>query len=281
VWALSQDIGERNLDRPEALEHAARYVERTLREAGYGPVPQPYQVAGQTVRNIEAVLPGETPESVLVGAHYDTAWGTPGANDNATGVAALLEIARNLAGRRFPRTVRFVAFVNEEPPYFQTPAMGSRVYAQRARERREPIAAMFSLETIGYYADEPGSQRYPFPLQFFYPDKGNFLAFVGNLASRALVAEAAAHFRRATDFPVERAVLPAWFPAVDLSDHGSFWEQGFPAVLVTDTAMFRYPWYHSPGDTPDRLHFSRLAAVVSGLTAVVAGIAGGDPDQVP
>ncbi|MBI5016077.1 MAG: M20/M25/M40 family metallo-hydrolase [Deltaproteobacteria bacterium] len=278
VRVLAQEIGERHTGRPEALARAAAYVENALAGFGYRLAAQEYRAAGVAVRNVEAEVrgAGRAEEVVLVGAHYDSAWGTPGADDNGTGVAALLEIARAFArARRTPAcTVRFVGFVNEEPPFFQTPLMGSRVYARRCRERGERVVAMLCLETIGYYSDAPGSQRYPFPLQLLYPDTGNFLGFVGNLSSGRIAREAARRFRDASGFPAELAIVPAWFPGVDLSDHWSFWQEGYPAVLVTDTAPFRSPFYHTAGDMPDRVDFDRLARVTVGLAGAVVGLAG-------
>lgn len=188
-------------------------------------------------------------------------------------MAALLCLARQLAGARPGRTLRFVLFANEEPPFFLGEDMGSRVYARRARARGERIAAMLSLETIGYYSDQPGSQRYPPLVGRFYPDTGNFLAFVGNVRSRALVQEALAAFRRGTSLPAEGAALPGWLPGVGWSDHWSFWREGWPALMVTDTAPYRYPWYHTDGDTLERLDLERLAQAVEGLASVVARIA--------
>jgi Zn-dependent M28 family amino/carboxypeptidase len=275
VRALAGEIGERHVGRPEALERAASYVEEAFASLGYRPEAQVYRARQAEVRNVEAEARGASRpgEIVVVGAHYDSAWGTPGANDNGSGVAALLEIARLLAGRTLGRTVRFVAFVNEEMPFFQTPLMGSRVYARRCRDRGERVVAMLSLETIGYYSDAPGSQRYPFPFNLFYPDTGNFLGFVGNLASRRAASQAARGFREASGFPAELAVAPAWFPGVDRSDHLSFWQEGYPAVLVTDTAPFRYPFYHTVDDTPDKVDFDRLARVAAGLAEAVKRLA--------
>ncbi len=210
---------------------------------------------------------------MVVGAHYDSVAGTRGANDNASGTAAVLEVARLLAGRDLARTVRFVAFVNEEPPYFKTEQMGSRVYARRSRERGERIVAMLSIETIGYYRDEPGTQKYPFPFSLFYPAEGNFIGFVGNLGSRSLVRRCVGSFRSHAAFPSEGAALPGWITGVDWSDHWSFWKEGYAAVMVTDTAPFRYPWYHDSADTADRLDYERTARVVAGIARVVADLA--------
>src|SRR5207245_1069215 len=177
---------------------------------------------------------------ILIGAHYDSVIGSPGANDNATGIAALLELSRLAAATDLGKTVRFVAFVNEEPPQFQTALMGSRVYARQARARGDRIRAMLSLETLGYYSEAPGSQAFPFPsalYRLFYPDRGNFILFVSNFGSRPLLRQAVDSFRAQSDFPVEAIATFEWVPGGDWSDHGSFWAQGCPARMVTDTAL--------------------------------------------
>lgn len=274
---LAGMIGERNLAAYHGLAAAVAFIVAAFEEAGHAVQYQDYMVGGQPCSNLEVELRGyERPdEIVLIGAHYDSVRGCRGANDNATGVAALLALARAFAGRRTRRTLRFVAFVNEEPPYFQTPAMGSFVYARRCRERQERIVAMLSLETIGYFADAPGSQVYPFPFKFFYPSQGNFIAFIGNLQSRRLVRRVIASFRRTSQFPSEGAALPASVPGVGWSDQWAFWRHGYPGLMVTDTAIFRYPYYHTPGDTPDKLDYGRLARVVAGLEPAIADLVDG------
>jgi Zn-dependent M28 family amino/carboxypeptidase len=177
----------------------------------------------------------------------------------------VLELARAAREWRPARTWRFVLFVNEEPPFYKTGQMGSRVHASRARARGERIVAMYSLETIGWYSDAPGSQKYPFPFSWFYPDRGDFLAFVGNLPSRGLLHATIAAFRTHAQFPSDGLAAPAFIPGVDWSDHGSFWEAGYPALMVTDTAPYRYPHYHTAQDTPDKVDYERLAHVVRGL----------------
>jgi hypothetical protein len=276
VTTLAGRIGERNLFRYPALLRAAQYIEESFATAGHVPRSQEYRVQDRLVRNIEVELAGREPDAgiVVVGAHYDSVRGSPGANDNATGVAAVLELARTLRGRSLERSVRLVAFVNEEPPFYYTDAMGSVRYAARAARRGEEIVAMLSLETIGYFSDERGSQRYPFPLSFFYPDRGNFIGFVGNLRSRALVRRVTADFREHASFPSEGLAAPGWLTGVGWSDHWSFWQAGFPAIMVTDTALFRYTQYHSPADRPNVVDYERLARVVDGLTPVVAELAG-------
>ncbi len=270
---------EHNLWHIEALEAAARYIEDALAGFGYTPSAQRFTTNGVAVRNIEVEVAGgaRAGEIVIVGAHYDSVQGATGANDNGSGVAAVLELARLARTTKPARTLRFVLFVNEEPPFFKSGEMGSRKYARRARERGENIVAMFSLETIGYYSDEPGSQHYPPPIGLFYPATGNFIAFVSNLGSRGLLHEVVASFRRHAQFPSEGLAAPAFIPGVDWSDHWSFWQEGYPALMVTDTAPYRYPYYHTAADTPDKVDYDRLARVVSGLRATLLDLAGG-PD---
>lgn len=277
VRTIALDIGERHSGRYDALAGAADFIEEELERAGHEARRQSYAIGGQSYDNVEVELPGtERPrEVVVVGAHYDSEWGTPGANDNGTGVAALLALARRLRDARPRRTLRLVAFVNEEMPHFRDGTMGSGVYARRCRDRREQITAMLSLETIGYFSDEPGSQRYPFPLGALYPDRGDFIGFIGNVASRGLVRRSIGAFRRAARFPSEGGALPGWIPGVGWSDHASFWAEAYPAIMVTDTAPFRYPHYHRRTDTPDRIDYGRLARVVDGVAAVVDDLTDG------
>lgn len=275
VLMLAEKIGERNVWHPQHLEAAGSYIENVLIDLGYQVSIQPYQAQGLTVKNFEIQHQGSSlpEEIVVVGAHYDSVIGSPGANDNASGVACILEVARLLADQKLKRTVRVVAFANEEPPFFQTKEMGSWVYASRSRRREEKITAMFSIETIGYYSDDPGSQHYPFPFSFFYPDTGNFIGFVSNIASRKLLGEVLASFRKHTDFPSEGVAAPGWITGLGWSDHWSFWKHGYPAIMVTDTAPFRYQYYHTMLDTSDKIDYDRLAQVVSGIAWVVAEIA--------
>lgn len=275
IETLAVGIGERNVWRYGALNETADYIAAELSKAGYRPERQTYEVSKLPVSNLEGVLPGTArrEESVVVGAHYDTVAGSPGANDNGTGVAAMLELARRFASRPQPRTLRFVAFVNEEPPFFRTAQMGSVVYATAARARGERIAGMLSLETMGYYSDAPGSQQYPAPVGFLYPDTGNFIGFVSNVRSARLLRRARRAFRQRTTFPVQAAALPAAVPGVGWSDQWAFWQAGYPAIMVTDTAPYRYPWYHTAEDTPDKISTAALADVVDGLERVVSVLA--------
>jgi hypothetical protein len=275
VQMLAGDIGERNVYKPQALEAAAQYVEQSLTDLGFAYGRQEYPARGLTVRNIDTTQQGTTraDEIIVVGAHYDSVHGAPGANDNGTGVAAVLEIARILGDEKLPRTIRYVAFVNEEPPFFQTDEMGSVVYAKRCRQRGERIVAMLTPETIGYYSDAKGSQHYPGLLGMLYPKVGNFIAFVGESSATALVERCVESFRRHTKFPSEGGAAPESIEGVGWSDHWAFARQNYPALMITDTAPFRYPHYHKPDDTPDKIDYDRTARVVAGIARVVRELA--------
>jgi Peptidase family M28 len=269
VRVLASDIGERNGDKPEALARAESWIAAELGNAGYDVDRELFEVDGQRFANLIVERRGKDPRILVVGAHYDAAPGTPAANDNGSGTAALLALARRMAALEPHKTLRLVAYANEEPPHFKTEGMGSRINAARAKERGDRVEAMLSLETIGYYRDEPGTQPYPFPFSVFYPSEGNFLAVVGDTSSRALVHEVVGSFRELAAFPCEGVAAPGAIPGIDWSDHWSYWQQGWPAVMLTDTAVFRYPHYHEPTDTPDKLDYERLARVVVGVEKVI------------
>jgi hypothetical protein len=273
VQKLAGEIGERNMWHYQQLSAAADFIEDSFSRAGLNPRRDSYELRGQACHNIEVEMSGTRPEILLIGAHYDSVFGSPGANDNGSGVAAMLALARRFAGRKTEHTLRFVAFVNEEPPYFLSGEMGSLVYAGRCKARGDKISAMISLETVGYFSDEPNSQTYPSPgLGIFYPKVGNFIGFVANVHSRALLRRVIALFRQHAKIPSEGAALPWFVPGVSWSDQWSFWKLGYPGIMVTDTAPFRYPYYHSANDTPDKLDYDRFTLVVSGMEKVIEGL---------
>lgn len=276
VRTLAEDIGIRSLQSMEGLNRAEFFISSTLESFGYEVQKESVidPDSGLESFNLIAELPGSIypEEIVLLGAHYDSVGvGCPGANDNASGVAALLVLAKRLAQSKPIQTIRFVAFTNEEPPYFETPAMGSFVHAQNASARGEKISLMLSLETIGYFSEEVESQQYPLKaLSYWYPSKGNFIAFVANLRSGLKLRKVLGVFRRAAHIPAEGIAAPAIVPGVSWSDHASFWRFGYPALMVTDTAPFRYPHYHRPTDTWEKLQYPKMARVVLGLEAALA-----------
>ncbi len=311
VRYLAETIGERNMGTEGSMDASADWIEQKMEQSGYHTHRQTYTLAdkgahgyaGMTADNIVAELSKASAEDsgalkqdseaaktatgassnelIVIGAHYDTVPTSPGANDNASAIAVLSALAKRLSGTRPTNTVRLVAFANEEPPFFTTSDMGSYAYAARCRERRESVGAMIALDGVGYFSDRPGSQHYPVPgLGFYYPDRANFIGFVTRLRDRALLRRALKAFRSGTDLPVEGAALPSYVPGVYWSDHWSFWQQGYPGLLVTDTLPFRDPHYHSPTDIADRLDYSAMARVVEGVEAVVRTLAGiGESNQ--
>jgi Zn-dependent M28 family amino/carboxypeptidase len=276
VETLAGEIGERHVGRPKALLAAEHFIVGELASLGYEVARQTYVAEGVESSNLEVTVPGASraSEIVLVGAHYDTVPGSPGADDNASGVAGLIEIARCLREARPARTVKLVAFVNEEPPFFYFGEMGSRVYARAARKRGDDIRVMLSLEMLGCYSDRPGSQAYPPLFGYFYPEAGNFIAFVSNLRSRRALREVVSAFKSSSDFPAENLVSPGIVPGVSWSDQLSFWREGYPGVMVTDTAFYRYRHYHQATDTPDRIDYARMGKVVEGLAKAVMALGG-------
>lgn len=278
VEFLAGTIGERNSRSAGSLERSAQYIAAQFAELGYAVNQQRYRSERDAAEysNLEVEIEGSqaADEIVLIGAHYDTVPGSPGADDNASGIAALLEIARALKNENLGKTLRLVAFVNEEEPYATTDLMGSIVYARTAKARGEKIVAMLSLESIGYYRDLPASQFYPPPLSWFYSDRGNFLGFVGNVESRALVRSATAGFRQKARLPSDGLSIPESIaPDIARSDHASFWQYGYPAIMVTDTVPFRNPHYHTEEDRPDTLDYDRYSLAVRGLTHMALELA--------
>jgi Zn-dependent M28 family amino/carboxypeptidase len=267
VYRLAADIGERNVFRPQALHAAEDYIARTWQQQGYSVARHTYEVQGVQCANLEITCSGsaESDEKILIGAHYDSVIGSPGANDNGSGVAALLELSNLFARSNHGVTVRFVAFVNEEPPFYNWGQMGSAVYAKAAHKRREMIRFMVALETVGYYDDTPGSQHYPPLFRFLYPNRGNFIGFVSDLRSRPFMRRAVRAFRAGSAFPVQHVATFSWVPGVAWSDHSSFWREGFRAFMVTDTAFYRYRHYHTSEDTADKLSYEPFAQCCNGL----------------
>ncbi len=280
VDRLAGLIGPRHVGRFGTLDSAASLIERELSESGYAVQRQLYRVHNAEVANLIAEIPGTAPQAgiVILGAHYDTVEASPGADDNASAVAVMLEVARLLRPQRFRRTVRFVAFACEEPPHFYTGDMGSQIYARACRQHSERIVGMLCLEMVGYYTDQPRSQQVPqgIPrlLRTAFPRRGNFLTAVGNLRSCRLAWSFRRGFKKATRFPLFSIVLPESVNAIRLSDNSSFWDQGYPALMLTDTSFLRNPHYHLPTDTPDTLDYARMAQVTLGVAGAVARLAG-------
>ena len=269
VYTLSMHLPPR-APNSAMLDATADYIRGEFVQYSDRVHDQEFQVEGETFRNVIARFGPATGPRIVVGAHYDTAGGLPGADDNASGVAGLIELARMFERSPPTTAVDIVAFTLEEPPFFRTGQMGSAVHAKALRNDGVVVVLMLSLEMIGYFDDRPNSQFYPMLLlKPFYPSIGNFIAVVGNLSQLSVVRKTKRIMAGATTLPVFSLNGPSSIPGVDFSDHINYWQQGFPAVMITDTAFYRNPTYHTAEDTPDRLDFDRMAQVVQGVAAVI------------
>lgn len=278
VNTLSADLVPRDAAHPANLDRVADYVHEQLEPFAKRTEEQPYSADRMTVRNVRAFFGPDTRERVVVGAHYDVAGPYPGADDNASGVAGLFELARLLSNENLPMQTELVSYPLEEPPYFYTREMGSYIHAKSLKDQNVEVRVMLSLEMIGYFTDKPGSQSYPlFLLRPFYPSAGNYIAVVGDLFQRKLVRKIRQTMRRATPLPVESINAPRLLPGIAFSDHLNYWKAGYPAVMITDTAFYRNPNYHTAFDTADTLDYTRMAQVVDGVKAAVLRIGNGKP----
>lgn len=266
---LSVTLGDRSIYRPENLKKAEDYVFRAFQEMGYAPRRQTFIYQRQEVSN---VIAGDQDACgyYILGAHFDTVAGTPGADDNASGVAVLLEVARLAQGKK---TWTFIGFTTEEPPAFFTPYMGSRVYAKEARKRQDKILGMLCLEMVGYYRQEPGSQELPLPLRLMgYPTTGNFIGLVSDRRSKPLLERLDRAIKQGCNLPTVTLAVPLGghiLPEVRLSDHANFWDEGYPAIMLTDTAFMRNPHYHGPGDVMENLDLEAMVELTLGLVNFV------------
>ncbi len=272
AYNLSVRIGERHLWKKGSLGMSASYIEEVLSGIGYVVSRQTFTAYGQTVCNLIAETSGAKDGIIVIGAHYDTVPGSPGADDNASGVAGMLELARFCKNGNSGKGLVFAAFVNEEPPCFGSGNMGSMVYAKHLRENNSAVRVMVSLEMIGHFAKDK-TQNYPFAgMNFFYPKKADFLAVVGNLNSSRYVSLIKRKIRKNADIRVRSLIAPAQFAGISHSDHSSFWRYGFRAVMVTDTAYYRNGNYHQENDTIDSLNFPEMAKAVKGLHRTLSEI---------
>jgi len=269
VRALTTQFEPRDFDHPDNLDRAAAFVADAFRGTGAKGSEQTYRVGDHRYRNVIAELGPDTPERIVIGAHYDTAGDQPGADDNASGVAGLLELARLLAASPPPLRVELVAYTLEEPPSFGTERMGSAVHARALAERGAKVRLMISIEMIGGFSDQPGSQHYPAVVGWFYPSKANFIAVVGKWGQGATVSEVEAALRAGCSVPVETLTAPTFVTGVDFSDHRNYWAHGYRAVMVTDTSFYRNERYHTTDDRADTLDYDRMAEVVKGVHCVV------------
>ena len=275
VRMLAETLAPRDGAHPEGMERAAAYVREEFARAGGAVSEQPFEVGGSTYRNVIAAFGPAAGERVVVGAHYDAAGPLPGADDNASGVAGLIELARLLAKSPPRLRVELVAYALEGPPFFRTRHMGSAVHAASLREQGATVRAMISLEMIGFFSDREGSQLLPSVLlKAVYPTRGDFITVVGKMDQGPLVRLVKKAMRGAAALPVHSINAPRAIPGIDFSDHTNYWDAGYPAVMVTDTAFYRNPHYHTHGDTPDTLDYGRMAMVVQGVFEAVRTLSG-------
>lgn len=275
VRTLAEMFVPRDEGHPENLDRTAAYISRQFEQANGKVSEQAYEVNGKTYRNVIALFGTDTGERIVVGAHYDSANAeTPGADDNASGIAGLIELAYLLDKAPLPLRVELVAFTLEEGQHFRTERMGSAVHAASLKEQGIAVRAMFSLEMLGYFSDAPDSQDYPHPiLKAFYPSRGNFIAVVGKLDQPWVVRRVKKAMRGASLLPVHSINAPRSVPGIDFSDHRNYWEAGYDAVMITDTAFYRNHNYHTGRDTPDTLDYRRMAMAVQGVYAAVLALA--------
>lgn len=272
VKKLSVDCYPRSFEHPAKLERTAAYIAEQFKEAGALVSVQDVVVDAEHYKNVVARFGPARGRLLVIGAHYDSHGQTPGADDNASGIAGLLELA-HLLGRSGPgRPVELVAYTLEEPPHFRTPHMGSAWHARALKAEGRDVELMLSLEMIGYFSDRPGSQAYPLAaMKLGYPDRGNFIALVGRFGDFGLSRSVKAAMAGASELPVYSLNAPGIVQGVDFSDHRSYWAQGYPALMVTDTAFMRNPNYHGAEDTFDKLDYKRMAMVVQAVYAVAKG----------
>lgn len=280
VSYLSAISAPRNYYNPGSLRDAATYISRKFREYGLKPeeqefgVGEPSDLTAATYVNVLASVGPREGSRLIVGAHYDVCGDQPGADDNASAVAGLLEIARFAKKHEaeLPYGIDFVAYSLEEPPIFRTTKMGSYVHAESLHRKNIAVRGMICLEMIGYFTEEEKSQEYPLPLlKLFYPSVGNFIGVVSNYGSSSLAKQVARHMRVA-DLDVQALSAPSFLPGVDFSDHRNYWTFGYEAVMITDTSFYRNPNYHKKTDTIDTLSFEKMKEVVNGVCWVVLNI---------
>ncbi|UCE67289.1 MAG: M28 family peptidase [Candidatus Zixiibacteriota bacterium] len=271
VSFLSETLGPRNPSHYASLIAASEWISERWNSQGYEVKWQTFIVEGKECANLEIEIPGRRLpfEIVIIGAQYDTWPETPGANNNAGGVAVLLKLSDMLKGQQPDRTLRLAAFTTQEPPYSNTEFMGSLRYAKRCKELGENIRIMLCMDAIGVYKQDPGTQKLPFPFSLFYPDRGNFLAFIADLGSRPEVIVATRGFKKGSSFPIESGCAPRWVKGVTWSDHASFWKYGYRAIQITDTGAFRSSAHTSGDDTMEKIDFNALARITVGMCSSV------------
>ncbi len=274
VRKLSQDYFPRHYKHTQNLDRCAEYIRAHFQKAGAETSIQEFAVWGRKYQNVIGFFGDKTAARIVIGAHYDAYINTPGADDNASGVAGLIELAYLIGKQEIKSGIELVAYTLEEPPFFKTDDMGSARHARLLHDQKVRVKCMLALEMIGYFSSEPGSQSYPMPVfKIFYPDIGDSIAVVGRLDQRKIVRKIKALMKGATDLPVFSVNAPKFITGIDFSDHRNYWTYGYNAVMITDTAFYRNKEYHKPGDTADRLNYEQMAKTVIQVFEAVKGLA--------
>ena len=277
VLKLSKDYFPRSHTNTINLDRCAGYIRAHFEKAGADTSIQEFTVLGKKYQNVIGFFGDETGERIIIGAHYDARINTPGADDNASGISGLIEIAYLIGKEKLDAGVELVAYTLEEPPFFGTEDMGSAHHARLLHDRKVRVKCMIALEMIGYFSNLSGSQSYPMPaLKIFYPNKGNFIAIAGRLDQRKIVKKIKGLMKGAADLPVYSVNAPLMVPGIDFSDHRNYWQYGYDAVMITDTAFYRNIEYHEPGDTAERLNYELMGNAVIQIFEAIKGLAKGE-----
>ena len=274
VEKISNEFSPRSALFVQNLDKTAAYVKQEFAIAGGNVSEQAFEANGKTYRNIIARFNAESEDRIVVGAHYDAAGSLPAADDNASGVAGLIELAYLLGRTKLTKHVELVAYTLEEPPFFGSNQMGSFIHAKSLKDENAAVRLMMSLEMIGYFSDEPNSQSFPVSaMSLFYPSRGNFIAVVGSFGNFSIVRRVKSAMKAQSEVPVRSINAPASIPGIDFSDHRNYWKFGYDAVMITDSAFYRNPNYHTAADTPEKLDYNRMSKVVEAVYYAVLSFA--------
>ncbi len=277
VLKLSKDYFPRSHTNTKNLDRCAEYIRAHFKKAGAETSIQEFTVLKKKYQNVIGFFGDKAGGRIVIGAHYDARINTPGADDNASGVSGLIELAYLIGKEKINTGIEFVAYALEEPPFFGTEDMGSAHHAKLLHDRKVSVKCMIALEMIGYFSSEPGSQLYPVPaLKIFYPNKGNFIAIVGRLDQRKIVKKIKGLMKGATDLPVYSVNAPIIVSGIDFSDHRNYWKYDYDAVMITNSAFYRNPEYHEPGDTAERLNYELMGKAVIQVFEAIKGLAKGE-----
>ncbi len=261
----------RNALNLKSLNKACDYIFKEMEKYSSNVYFQEFEVEGNIYKNVICEF-GKGNDLIVVGAHYDVCCEQPGADDNGSGVAGILELARmlNEYKKELKKRIQLVAYTLEEPPFFGTDKMGSYIHAEKLFEKKENLKFMISLEMIGYFSNEKGSQKFPVPvMKLLYPDTGNFIGIVGSPSDWFITRNIKIKMAEVSKIDIYSINFPNIIPGIDFSDHRNYWKFGYRGVMITDTAFYRNPNYHQTTDTIDTLDFEKMSEVVDGVFNVL------------